>query len=219
MERRCLLAFAMIFAAVPATAGVDPVRSTREARVDNRQISTDRAVFARDAAEIAEFQRWLAELADACRDRMSGRYQETNTRVCAAMEREMRQAEVKRARASHETRQSRREVRGEQMEASTSGSPIDRLQAADDRHDRRDDRRDRHDATTRCAELKRIGGLSASLQDDVARGNRGAMQKNLELAREFLAVMREDAGASATELTEDKVERREDRRERKTDRR
>jgi len=219
MERRFVFTLVLAVCAAPAAAGKDPVRNAREATVDNRQIALDRAEWSRDATEVAEFESWVVDLADACRDRMAGRYQGVNARVRSAMEREIVQVGAKRGQAGRESRQSRREARDARMEAGATGSGVDQLQAIDVGHDRRDDRGDVRSAADRSREMKRVGGLSAALANDIARGNRSAMEKNLELAREFLSLMREDVGATTVELREDKVERREDRRERRTDRR
>jgi hypothetical protein len=64
--------------------------------------------------------------------------------------------------------------------------------------------RESRSAAERAQEMKRISDVSAELVDDIARGNRPAMEKNLKLAREFLALMRADTGATVVSRREDK---------------
>jgi hypothetical protein len=114
--------------------------NNREIRADRRQLAADVDWNERDAREVAEFERFLGSLRDAGRDRMTGRYREVNTRVQTAMTREIEQAQVKSAQAAHDANLSRREWRGERMDASVSGEAYDVLQARDDRRDLRDKR-------------------------------------------------------------------------------
>ncbi len=176
--RRCfVLALVLAGCSEPATTG-DPVRKAPETKVATRQIASEPAQsprpaqVSRNVTDVKEFERCIADLADACEYRMAGRYQRANARVRSAMEQE-----IARAQAGRESRA----------------------------------------AAERSQEMKRIGDASAELVDDIARGNQNAMEKNLELAREFLSLMRADAGANVVARREDKVERREDRRERRTD--
>jgi len=203
----------------PSFATAQPVRNTAERISDRRQIALDRTWAERDAREVQEFQRLTNALKDAYRDRMNARYSEVNECVLQAMSRETEQAEVKTAQAAREARMSRREWRDERMEANVTGSARDRLEAADDRHDLRDDRRDRDTAALRHDDMVRIGTEAGALQNDIARGNRSAMRRNVSLAEDFLGVMQRDLAATQAERAEDRAELREDRRESRTDRR
>lgn len=194
-------------------------RNAHEAVVDNRQIAVDKAQLGRDANEVAEFEQLVRALADAREDRMVKRYRDTNTRVHAAMEREITQARRKVGQDGHEVRQDRREWKGERVEANVTGNPRDFAQAVDDRHDLRDDRRDRRSSADRLRDMERILAESTTLADGLAPGRREKIDRNQTLAREFLSVMQEDVAATKVELSEDHRERREDRRERRTDRR
>jgi hypothetical protein len=214
-----LIALTLCFSLLPALAAAQAARNAHEAAVDNRQIAVDKVKIDRDSQELREFENLLSRLDDAREDRMVTRYQETNSAIHAAMQREMTQARRSVEQAAHEVRQSRREAAGEHQEAAMTGSPRDQWQAADDRHDLRDDRRDRNSQSTRFEEMKRLSALSAGLENDIRRGDRKAMQKNVDLARQFADVMRADLTANGRELVEDRGERREDRRERRTDRR
>lgn len=210
----------VLLLAMPAASfASDPVRNTAERRQDHRQLAVDRGWIERDARELSEFERLTAALEDASRDRMAARYRDVNASIQQAMDREIEEAAVKSAQAAREARLSRREARNERMEASTTGSGSDALQALDDGHDRRDDTRDRDTAIARHNEMARIGTLSGALQNDIERGDRGAMKRNVTLAEQFLSVMRRDLLATRSERTEDRAELREDRRETRTDRR
>ncbi|HKW13288.1 MAG TPA: hypothetical protein VJS69_02270, partial [Candidatus Krumholzibacteria bacterium] len=103
--------------------------------------------------------------------------------------------------------------------AAVSGDGRDMLQAMDDRHDLRDDRHDLNTAKGRHDEMARLGTVAGALQNEIDRGDRTAMKKNLALAEQFLDVMRRDVAATTSERTEDRAELREDRRETRTDRR
>jgi len=211
----------VLLLAMPASsfANSDPVRNTVERRQDHRQLTLDRAWAERDARELSEFESMTASLRDALQDRMAARYRDVNENMLRAMDREIQQAAVKSDQAAHEARLSRREFRGERMEASVSGDGRDMLQTIDDRHDRRDDARDRDTALVRHDEMARLGTMAGALQNGIDRGDRTAMKKNLALAEQFLDVMRRDLAATASERTEDRAELREDRRETRTDRR
>jgi hypothetical protein len=208
----------VLLLAMPAAsfANADPARNTVERRQDHRQLTLDRAWAERDARELKEFESMTASLRDALQDRMSLRYRDVNEDVLRAMDREISQAAVKADQAAHETRLSRREARRSTMEASTGG---DARQSMDDRHDVRDDRRDRDTAFVRHDEMARIGTMAGALQNEIDRGDRAAMKKNLALAEKFLDVMKRDVAANSRERTEDRAELREDRRETRTDRR
>jgi hypothetical protein len=153
-----------------------------------------------------------AQLRDAMQDRMAARYRDVNEDVLRAMDREIEQAAVKADQAAHETRLSRREARRSTMQA--SAGDVSTAQAVDDRHDLRDDRRDRDTAFVRHDEMARIGTMAGALQNEIYRGDRTAMKKNLALAEQFLDVMKRDLAADGRERTEDRGELREDRRER-----
>jgi hypothetical protein len=207
----------VLLLAMPAAtfANSDPVRNTAERRQDHRQLAVDRTWAVRDANELREFEAMTASLKDALQDRMSSRYRDTNETLLRAMDREIEQASVKAAQAAHEARTSRREARNERMEAATSGDGRDLLQAIDDRHDLRDDRRDRDTAFARHDEMARIGTMAGALQNEIDRGDRSAMKRNLTLAEQFVAVMRRDLAATGRESTEDRAELREDRKDRR----
>lgn len=211
----------VLLLAMPAAsfANSDPVRNTTERRQDHRQLTVDRAWAERDAREVGLFEQTTAALKDACEDRMAARYREVNGTLQQAMDREIDQAAVKSAQVAHEARLSRREFRGERMEAHVSGDGRDALQAIDDRHDRRDDARDRDTAMSRHDDMVRLSTMSGALQNDISRGDRTAMKKNVALVEEFLQVMRRDLAATRSEKAEDRAELREDRRETRTDRR
>lgn len=205
----------VLLLAMPAASFAnDPARNTAERRQDHRQLAVDRGWLERDARELSEFEHMTAALEDANRDRMAARYRDVNASLQQAMDREIDQAAVKSAQAAHEARLSRREARNERMEASTTGTGRDALQALDDGHDRKDDA-----AITRHNELVRIGTLSGALQNAIERGDRGAMKRNVVLTEQFLSVMRRDLAATQNERSEDRAELREDRRETRTDRR
>ncbi|HET6462648.1 MAG TPA: hypothetical protein VFH33_02515 [Candidatus Krumholzibacteria bacterium] len=210
----------VLLLAMPALsfANSDPVRNTVERRQDHRQLAVDRTWAERDAQELREFEAMAASLKDAMQDRMAGRYREVNTRLLEAMDREIQQSGVKADQAAHEAGLWR-EFRNERMEASTSGGGRDFLQAMDDRHDLRDDRRDRDNAVLRHDDMIRIGTMAGALRNDVERGDRMAMKRNITLAEDFLKVMRRDVASTRAERAEDRVELREDRRETRTDRR
>jgi hypothetical protein len=198
--------------AMPAAsfANNDAIPNSREIRADRRQLAADVDWNERDAREVAEFERFLGSLRDAGRDRMTGRYREVNTRVQTAMTREIEQAQVKSAQAAHDANLSRREWRGERMDASVGGEAYDVLQARDDRRDLRDNARDRDNTLARYEEMARVATMSAALQNPIERGDRRAMKRNLELTEMFLALMRRDLAATRTEWIEDRVELRED---------
>jgi hypothetical protein len=204
---------------VSTFANPNPAHNTVERRQDHRQIALDSAWAQRDGREVTEFESMTAALRNALQDRMAARYRSVNEDMLRAMDREIEQAAVKAAQAAHETRLSRREARSEHMEAAASGSGRDAVQALDDRHDLRDDRRDRDTAVARHDEMARIGTMAGALQNDIDRGDRTAMRKNLALAEQFLDVMRRDLAATGRERTEDRPELREDRREARSDRR
>jgi hypothetical protein len=211
----------VLLLAMPAAsfANSDPVRNTMERRQDHRQLAVDRGWAERDAREVGQFEQMTAALKDACEDRMAARYREVNGNLQEAMDREIDQAALKSAQAVHEARLSRREFRGERMEARVSGDGRDALEAIDDRYDRIDDARDRNTAMARHDDMVRLSTMSGALQNDIGRSDRAAMKKNVALAEEFLQVMRRDLAATRSEKTEDRAELREDRRETRTDRR
>jgi hypothetical protein len=211
----------VLLLAMPASsfANADPVRNTVERRQDHRQLTLDRAWAERDAREVSEFASMTASLRDALQDRMAARYRDVNEGMLRSIDREIEQASVKADQAAHEARLSRREVRNQRMEASAGDNGGDVLQVMDDQHDLRDDRRDRDTAMGRHDEMARIGTMSGALQNEVNRGDRSAMKKNLALAEQFLDVMKRDLAATGRERTEDRAELREDRRETRTDRR
>jgi len=219
MPRSVTTMFVLLALPATALATAQPARNAAEARSDHRQIAVDRAQGGRDALELSEFEQTVATLRDAFEDRMTGRYREINARLQAAMTREVEQARVKLAQAGNETRKSRWEAHGERMEAGMTGNPRDVAQTVDDRHDVNDDRRDRRAIVVRGDEMARIGSLSGALQNEIERGDRTAMARNVELASQFLALLRADAAANTAEWSEDHRELREDRRERRTDRR
>jgi hypothetical protein len=211
----------VLLLAMPAAsfANTDPVRNTVERQQDHRQLAVDRSAAARDEREVAEFEQMSKTLGDAYRDRMAGRYREVNARLQTAMLREVEQASVKSDQAAHEAQLSDRELRSERMEAGVSGDSRDMLQSGDDRRDLNDDVRDRANAFIRHAEMARIATLAGALQNNIDRGERAAMQRNVALIDQFLKVMRSDVAAMRTETVEDRIELREDRRETRTDRR
>jgi len=211
----------VLLLAMPAIsfANSDPVRNTAERRQDHRQITVDRTQLDRDTQELRAFEQMTAALKDACEDRMASRYRDVNAGVQNAIDREVEQAAVKSAQSAREVRGARREVRGERMEATSTGSGRDALQAFDDGHDRRDDARDRNTAVGRHDEMARIATMSGALQNEIDRGDRRAMQRNVELVEQFLELMRRDLAATQGERSEDRAELREDRRETRTDRR
>jgi hypothetical protein len=210
----------VLLLAMPAASFAnDAARNTVERRQDHRQLAVDRGWLERDTRELTEFEHMTAALEDANRDRMAARYRDVNTTLQQAMDREIDEAAVKSAQAAHEARLSRREARNERMEASMTGSGRDALQAIDDGRDRRDDALDRDSAITRHNELVRIGTLSGALQNDIERGDKSAMKRNVALTEQFLSVMRRDLAATQGERSEDRAELREDRRETRTDRR
>lgn len=195
-----------------AFAKTETIRNSREARADRHELAADYDWNERDKRELAEFERFASALRDASRDRMSGRYRDTNTRVQTAMAREIGQAQVKSAQAAYEATRSRRELGSERMEASVTGEPYHMFEARDDRRDLRDDARDHDNATARYEEMARIATMSAALQNPIDRGDRAAMKRNLELANAFLAMMRRDLAASRLEAAEDRAELHEDQR-------
>jgi hypothetical protein len=204
----------VLLLAIPASsfANADPAHNTVERRQDRRQLTLDRAWAERDAREVTGFESMTAQLRDAMQDRMAARYRDVNEDVLRAMDREIEQAAVKADQAAHETRLSRREARRSTMQA--SAGDVSTAQAVDDRHDLRDDRRDRDTAFVRHDEMARIGTMAGALQNEIYRGDRTAMKKNLALAEQFLDVMKRDLAADGRERTEDRGELREDRRER-----
>jgi hypothetical protein len=199
--------------AMPALsfANSDPVRNNAERRQDHRQLVLDRSWAERDARELSEFEAMTSSLKDACQDRMAARYREVNTRLLEAMDREIQQSGVKADQAAREAGLSRRELREERMEAATSESGRDMLQAMDDRRDLRDDRRDRDNAVLRHDDMIRLGTMAGALRNDIERGDRTAMKRNVSLADDFLKVMRRDVASTRAERVEDRVELREDR--------
>jgi len=195
-----------------AFAKTETIRNSREARADRRELAADYDWNERDTRELAEFERFAATLRDASKDRMPRRYRDVNTRVQAAIAREVQQVQVKSAQAGYEATLSRRELGAERMEASVTGEPIDMFESRDDRRDLRDDARDHDNTTARYEEMARIATMSAALQNPIDRGDRSAMKRNLELANAFLAMMRRDLAASRVEAAEDRAELREDQR-------
>ncbi|HEX6791716.1 MAG TPA: hypothetical protein VF247_10435 [Candidatus Krumholzibacteria bacterium] len=203
----------VVLLAIPsvAFASPDPARNSAETRVDRRQVAIDRAWNERDAREVSEFERLASTLADASRDRMSGRYREINQQLQAAITREIQQAQVRSAQAAYEAARSRRELSGERMEASMSGDAGEMFDVRDERRDLRGDRVDSERAQARYDEMSRIGTMSAALQNPIERGERKAMKRNVELAANFLALMRRDLAESVAEGRDDRAELREDR--------
>ena len=104
-----------------------------------------------------------------------------------------------RAEEIDEARLSAREWRGERMEASVPGEARALFPLHDDGRDLRDDVRDRDNTLARYEEMARVGTMSTALQNDVDRGRRAAMKRNLELAESFLALMRRDLAAEGQE--------------------
>jgi len=208
----------VLLLAMPASsfANADPVRNTVERRQDHRQLTLDRAWAERDARELSEFETMTASLKDAMQDRMAARYRDVNENMLRAMDREIEQAAVKADQAAHEANVSRRQARNTTMKAATGG---DVLQGLDDRRDANNDVHDLDSAFLRHDDMARIGTMAGALQNEIDRGDRSAMKKNLALAEQFLAVMRRDVAATGRERTEDRAELREDRRETRTDRR
>jgi hypothetical protein len=207
----------VLLLAMPALAfaNSDPVRNNAERRQDHRQLVLDRTWAERDARELSEFEQLSASLKDAWQDRMAGRYREANENLLRAMDREIAQASVKVDQAAHEAGLSRRELINEHMEASMTGDGRDALSAIDDRRDRKDDARDRDTAMARHDDMLRVGTMAGSLQNQIDRGDRTAMKRNLALAEEFLALMRRDVAATRIETSEDRAELREDRTDRR----
>ena len=186
----------ILLLATPALAFAnEPVRNTIERRQDYRQLALDRAWADRDARELQEFERLVAALRDAYEDRMAGRYRDVDEGLLRAMDREIGQAGVKADQAAHEANLSRREKRNQRMEAAMGGT-VDVLQSIDDAVDLGNDRRDRDTAMLRRDDMIRIGTGAGALQNDIERGNRAAMKRNVTLAESFLDVMRRDLAAT-----------------------
>ena len=192
MPRLTTTAMVMCLSATSAFATAPPARNAAEPVSNRGQIATERSWKERDARELAEFRQMVAGLCDAHEDRMTARYREINTRMLAAMSREIEQSRLKNAQAAGEENEARRGTAAERMEAGQTGGTGDYLQAIDDRNDHRT-------ATNRCDEMQRIGTLSASLKSSIERGDRPAMTKNIELAGGFLALMRADLRATRAE--------------------
>jgi hypothetical protein len=164
--------FSPAFAAPPGAAGTTPVAECHA------------------AAELTEFEAMVAALCDAYEDRMPGRYREVNARVQRAMSREIEQARVERDRAVSEERRSRSRRDSGPMRAETSAAaelPFEKPR------DTGADRRARRSIVNRCDEMVRVGTLSGALQNEISRGSRPAMARNIELVRSFLCLMRADA--------------------------
>jgi hypothetical protein len=199
----------VLLLAMPAAtfANSDTVRNTAERQQDHRQLAIDRTWAVRDANELREFEAITASLKDALQDRMSSRYRDTNETLLRAMDREIEQASVKAAQAAHAARVSRRQARNENMEATAGGNSV--LFQVWDANNVRDT------AVVRRDEMARIGTMAGALQNEIGRGDRSAMKRNLALAEQFVAVMRRDLAATGRETTEDRAELREDRKDRR----
>lgn len=204
----------VLLLATPALsfANSDPVRTNLERRQDHRQLAVERSWAERDARELSEFETMTASLKDAWQDRMAGRYRDVNTRLLEAMDREIEQAGVKADQEARAAGLSRRELREERMEAATSGDGRDLLQAIDDR---RVDATQRDNAVVRHDQMARLATMAGALRNDVERGDRSAMKRNVALAEDFLKVMRRDVASTRAEQVEDRVELREDRTDRR----
>jgi hypothetical protein len=218
-KQRLLVMAAAIATLVPVLVGAQAGRNAREALHDQSQIGVDEHQLARDRREVEEFERLLGEM-DTLRQAGAGdSFMRINTKIRAAMDREVKQARAKAAQAGREVNLSRREKRGERQEASATGLARDYHQLNDDRRDLRDDRRDLRGVAGRAERLATIMASSDALQAAVREKNADAIAENRRLMGEFLEVLKADVAATSSELTEDKRERREDRRERRTDRR
>jgi hypothetical protein len=214
---RRLITIGIVLSVWPVVASPQTARNKSEAATDNRQIVAGRAQLQRDSRELAEFEGFVRSLEDAREDRMAKRYNDANAHIRLAMKREIEQARKKAAQSKGEVRQSRRESKGEKMEANTTGNSRDFAQAIDDKRDLRDDRRDWRARADVLRDMERVAQQSTALDADIVPGKRDALVRNDGLAHEFLSLMREDWARTQAELGEDRRERREDRRERRTD--
>jgi hypothetical protein len=185
MSRLSTAALLLLLMVTPAFATEAPSRNEGDAAA---QVS-----HSRDAGELAEFEAMVAALCDAYEDRMPGRYREVNDRLQHAMAREIEQARLSRDRAVNEERRSRRDTRAGRMQAGAAGPSAELGAVFDDGGSPGAERRSRRSAFNRCEEMVRVGTLSGALQNDIARGYRSAMAKNIELAGSFLGLMRADA--------------------------
>jgi hypothetical protein len=224
----------------PRGAFAQPAQNAKEAVQDRAEMARDRAQLADDVADVRRLERLLLGLDEA---RAKGdRQAETvhRNRIRAFLNREIAETrhevaqdrrEVK--KSAQELRSERREVRRdrhERREARATGSPAERADAArdlrrdrrdlrDDRRDLRDDARDAAAAEARLAKEKELLLQLRALQPDVRKNVAGAEARERALLEEFLALVKQDARATAGELSEDRRELREDRRERRDDRR
>jgi hypothetical protein len=216
-HRSLFIKMALIVLLLPVIVSAQSGRNAKE-RVNNEtQIAVDKHQLARDQREVQEFERLLREL-DTLRESRAGEsYLRINTKLRAAMARELAQARAKTGQAGREVNQSRREKHAERMEAAATDLPRDYRQLADDRRDLRDDRRDRQAAAVLARRMDSIISLATSLQPAVTEGNSDAIAENRRLMGEFLEVLQADLAATRSELGEDRRERREDGRERRTD--
>jgi hypothetical protein len=181
----------VLLLAMPATtfANIDATHGATAAGSDHRQ-PPDRSQAERNARELLEFEQLIAELHDALEDRMTSRYRAANTTLLAAMTREIDQARVKSDQAAHAERMLRQALRNGRMVA-MSGDGNDWLVVFGDGYDG-----DRTGAIARHEEMKRIGTLAGSLHNEIERGERNAMQRNVTLASEFVTLMRSDVAIS-----------------------
>lgn len=184
MSRLSTAALLLFFLATPVFATEAPSR--------NAGAPAPPSTSARDAAEVAEFEALVASLCDAYEDRMPARYREVNENLQRAMAREIEQARLARDRAVNEERRTRRDRRAP-MQAGTAGPSGDLGAAPGDDGAPATMRRDRRSVVNRSEEMIRLGTLSGALQNDIARGHRPAMARNIELAGSFLGLLRADA--------------------------
>jgi hypothetical protein len=184
-----------------AIASTTTVQHRQEILADHRPLVDDENWNERDARELSDFTRLASLLKDARQDRMPKRYREVNARIQEAITREIQQAQVKSEQAAQEARLSGRELRAERMEASVSGDSPDMFET-------RDDVRDHDNAMARYEEMVRVGTMATALQNQIERGDRAAMKRNLELTESFLGLLRRDLAATRAEAAEDRVELR-----------
>jgi len=180
---RCILVLAGFVAVVPTASALARPTSTNETPTVAPAVAIPAAEQARDASELRQFETLVSEMLAASEDRGSEQYRSLNTRVLEAMEREVDQARIRRARLMN---------RGERPMQSGLGDVI----PSTGKHPSNVESKERKSQLARCDEMTRLGGLSASLQNDIARGDQDAMEENEKLVKKFLETMRAETKAA-----------------------
>lgn len=215
----------LILAVVTLSTMAQDNRNEREKANDKKDLRSNAHNLKRDVVEIDAFKGARAEYEAKLGAGDVDGLKHAHKKMLKMMATEVEQARTRLGDAKGEVGESTREVRSEKKEVREDRQERKPAQHANDKKDLKDDKADLRDDVRdlegQRAQLGRMNELFTEMRmikisDKPQKATEG---KALELADEFIRLMRNDITSTKKEMQEDKEELREDRKETREDRR